>query len=317
MKLVKHSLISVAIASILNPVNIVAEDNWVTVYGKIDVTLDKVDEESGDNQWEVNSNASRFGVKGKGTVAEGIEAFYLLEWQVDVADNPKSNITARNQVVGVRGDLGEVFIGRHDTPMKALQKKIDLFGDKSGDIKHSFNGEKRSDSIVQYTTPKMSGFKLKTAFIPGEETNVNDGLADATSIAVEYSMKNLDLGVALDSDLEGEGIDTSRFIAQYKIDAWQFGFMYQSTDNNGSDGDGIMASAKYSNGDNVYKIQTIDSNSWEAGVSSKVKYASQTSLGWDRKLGKKMTAYTYLTMGEVGVTGDDDSVFGVGLVLKF
>ena len=215
------------------------------------------------------------------------------------------------------GDFGEVFVGRHDTPMKALQKKIDLFGDKSGDIKHTFNAEKRSDNIVQYSTPKMSGFKIKAAFIPGEETDVNDGLTDATSIAFEYSMKNLDLGIAFDTDLEGEGIDTERFVAQYKIDAWQLGFMYQSTDNNGLDGDGMMASAKYSNGDNVYKVQLIDSDVWEADVSSKVKYTSQTTLGCDHKLGKKMTAYTYVTLGEVGATSEDDSIFGVGLVFKF
>jgi len=93
--------------------------------------------------------------------------------------------------------------------------------------------------------------------------------------------------------------------------------MYQSTDNGAADGDGLMFSAKYSSGANAYKIQIIESDVWEAGVSSKVKYTSQTSLGWDHKLGKKLTAYGYLSVAEEGATKNDDNIFGIGLVLKF
>jgi len=318
MKLVKRSLISLAVAGVIGSVNTYADDNWVTVYGKINVTMDKIDNDGGDDKWQLTSNASRVGVKGKGAVTDGLEGFYTYEWEVDVADNSGSdNLKSRNQVIGVRGAFGEVFLGRHDTPTKSLQKKIDIFGDLSGDIKHSFNAEKRASNIVQYSTPNMSGFKIKAALVPGETTGTNDGLADGTSIAFEYKLADLDLGISFDTDIEGAGVDTSRFIAQYKIDAWRLGFMYQSTDNIDANGDGMMVSAKYTNGNSVYKIQTINSDVWEAGVSSKIKYSSQTSLGYDHKLGKKMKAFGYYTMGEVGATGNNDSIFGVGLELKF
>ncbi len=294
-----------------------AEDNWLTVYGKVNIAIDKVDEDNGDEQWEVNSYASRFGVKGKGPAGDGFEAFYRLEWQVDVADEAKEkNITSRNQIVGLRGGFGEVFLGRHDTPTKSLQKKIDLFGDLTGDIKNTFNAEKRANDIVQYSTPEISGFKGKVAFIPSE-TDTSERLADGTSIALEYSKGDLDLGFAFDTDVEAEGIDTTRLVAQYKIDTWRLGFMYQTTDFIDADGDGFMVSAKYILGDDSFKVQIIDSDSWKAGVSSKVKYSTQTSLGWDHKMGKKFTTYGYYTMGEEGATGNDDSVFGVGVVLKF
>jgi predicted porin len=318
MKHLKTSLIALAVVGALNSTTYLADDDWVNLYGKFIVTMDKVDEDDGDDQWELNSNASRVGVKGKGPAGEGFEAFYQLEWEVDVADKSGSdNLKSRNQIVGIRGGFGEVFLGRHDTPTKKLQKKIDLFGDLTGDIKKTFNAEKRASDIIQYSTPKMSGFKAKVAFIPGEDTGTNDGIADGTSIALEYNMKNLDLGISFDADVEGEGVDTARFIAQYKLNDWRFGFMYQTTDNNDLDGDGLMASAKYISGDNSFKLQVIESDVWEAGVSSKVSYSSQVSLGWDRKLGKKLTAFTYLTLGEEGATSNDDSIFGVGLVLKF
>jgi predicted porin len=328
MKLKTFALSSLAVAclSVTNPV--VAEDEWVDVYGKIMITLDKVDEDNGDDQWEVNSNASRIGVKGKGAAGDGIEAFYQMEWEVDMADEggADSNFKSRNQIVGLRGNFGEVFAGRHDTPTKALQKKIDIFGDLTGDIKHSFNGEVRADNIVQYTTPKMSGLKIKAAFIPGENSPTNDGLADATSIAFEYKTGDLNLGLSFDSDVENDGVDSTRLMAQYKMKAWQFGFMYQMTDNNfeimipeeRGDGSGMMASAKYTAGKNTFKIQLVNSDLYEVGgVSAKVKYDSQTSLGWDRMLGKKTTVFTYLTLSEEGDNSDSDSVFGVGIVQKF
>lgn len=319
MKIRTLAVSSVALACFAATNSAIAEDEWVDVYGKLYISLDKVDEDNGDDQWELNSNASRFGIKGKGKAGD-LEAFYQIEWEVDITDNAKGsedNIKARNQIVGVRGGFGEVFAGRHDTPTKKLQKKIDLFGDLTGDIKNTFNGEKRADNIVQYSTPKMGGFKAKVAFVPGEETPTNDSLADGTSVALEYKTGGLNLGVSFDADVEGEGVDTTRIMTQYKMDAWQFGLMFQDTDNNGADGDGIMASVKYSSGDNTFKLQVIDSDAWEAGVSSKVKYTSQTSLGWDHKLGKKTTFFTYLTQGEEGASGDDDSVFGIGLIQKF
>jgi len=319
MKNLKSWVAGLALISLVPCYSVIAEDNWVDLYGKINLTLDSVDEGNGDDQWEINSNASRFGVKGYGEAGE-LEAFYQLEWEVDLSDNSKGsedNIKSRNQVVGIRGGFGEIFAGRHDTPTKKLQKKIDIFGDLIGDIKYSFNGEKRANDIIQYTTPPAKGFKAKLAFIPGEDTGSNDGLADGISVAMEYKTGDLNVGISFDSDVESEGIDTSRLMAQYKLDDWQFGFIYQDTDNGDLSGDGFMLSGKYKTGNHSLKLQLIESDAWEAAVSSKVKYTSQTSIGWDYKLGQKTTAFTYLTLSEEGITKDDDRTFGVGLIQKF
>ena len=86
---------------------------------------------------------------------------------------------------------------------------------------------------------------------------------------------------------------------------------------NDLEGDATVASVKYSSGDNAYKLQFIDSDAYQAGVSSKVKYSSQTSFGYDKKLGKKTTFFTYYTTGEVADTDVKDNVFGFGVVQKF
>ncbi len=320
MKLKTFALSSLALAC-MSATTVQADDEWVDLYGKIMLTVDKVKADStGDDQWEVNSNASRFGIKGKGK-AGSLEAFYQLEWEVDIADESKEkNIKSRNQIVGLRGSFGEVFAGRHDTPTKKLQKKVDLFGDLQGDIKHSLNGEVRANDIIQYTSPKFAGgLKLKFAVIPGEETPTGNKLSEGTSFAAEYKTGNLNLGFSVDSDVEGADIQTMRAMTQYKIENWQLGLLMQNTRDKTNDleGDATVASVKYAAGDNAYKLQVIDSDAYQAGVSSKVKYSSQTSIGYDKKLGKKTTFFTYYTAGEVADTDVKDNIFGIGVVQKF
>lgn len=307
------------LAGSLSTSTIVAEDNWVTVYGKIFLTMDKVSEDNGDDQWELNSNASRVGIKGHGAAGE-LEAFYSIEWEVDFTDNSKSSsdhIKARNQIVGLRGEFGEIFAGRHDTPTKNQQKKVDIFNDTAFDMKTLFNGEVRSSGIVQYNSPSLGGLKASVAFVPGEETDVNDGIADGVSLGLKYGIGDFDINFTMDDGIDGDDVETMRLGAIYKADALQIGLMYHNTDVDGDTGDGYIASATYKVKDSTFKLQYVDSNVWSTNLSSKVKYESQTVLGWDYKIAKKTTFVSYYGINEEGATGDEDSVFGVGVIQKF
>lgn len=319
MKVLKPSIITLAIAGILSPAAAIADDNWVDVYGKVMLTLDKVDEDNGDDQWELNSNATRFGVKGYGdTGVEGLEVFYQMEWAVDVTDESKEeNISSRNQFIGLRGSFGDILAGRHDTPAKSLVKSVDLFNDYQMEFKTAFNGEVRASDIVQYSTPKIGGFKGKIAIIPGEDTGNNDGLADGISASFEYKTGQITFGAAIDDGVEGEDVETRRAIVKYNIDNFQLGFMYHDTDNGDLSGDGYVVSGKYKMDKHSFKLQLVESDAWEAEISSKVKYTSQTSIGWDYKASKKTTFVSYLSFNEEGATGDDDTILGVGIVQKF
>ena len=319
MKKYNRVLLAMLAGSLSTSTIVSAEDSWVNVYGKIFLTLDKVDEDNGDDQWELNSNASRIGVKGKGA-AGNLEAFYQLEWEVDLTDNSGSSadhLKARNQIVGLRGDFGEVFAGRHDTPMKKAQQKIDLFNDTAFDIKSLLNGEVRASGIVQYSTPKVSGFKGMLAFVPGEETGVNDGIADGISTGFDFKAGDVAMTFAYDDGIEGDAVETIRLGASYKLDNMQFGLIYQDTDVDGASGDAIVASASLKSDKSTFKLQYVDSDIWSTGVSSKVKYENQLVLGWDYKIASATTFVSYFGMSEEGATGDDDSTFGVGVIQKF
>jgi len=319
MNTIKKAALGAAVASILASPVTLAEDNWVTVYGKLNLTLDAVDQDNGDDQWELNSNASRFGVKGKGAAGD-LTAFYTLEWEVDIADNSKGstdNIKSRNQFVGLRGDFGEILAGRNDTPLKKAQQKIDIFSDGAMDMKTALNGENRISGVVQYTTPKVNGFKAKVALIPGEDTGTNDGIADGVSTGFEFKTGDLLLSAAFDSGIDGDDTDTMRIAASYKLDDLKLGFIYQDTDVAGSSADAYLASLAYTMDKTVFKVQHVNSDIWSTGVSSKVKYETMTSVGIDYKYAKKTTFVGYYGMSEEGATGDEDSIFGIGVVQKF
>jgi len=291
------------------------DDNWVDVYGKVMLTLDSVNDANGDERWELNSNATRFGVKGFGdSGVEGVEVFYTMEWAVDITDESKEdNFTSRNQYIGLRGRFGEVLAGRSNTPTKTLVKEIDLFNDFQMEFKTSFNAEKRMSDIVQYKTPKLGGFTAKIALVPGEETNVSD----AVSTSFEYKSGNYTFGMSFDDGIEGEDVTTLRGLAKFNSDNWQVGLMYQDTDNLGNSADGMIFSTRYKIGKHALKVQLVESDVWQAGVSSKVIYTSQQIIGWDYKASKKTTFLTYLSNSEEGASGENDSVFGVGIVQKF
>ena len=321
MKLLKPTLLSLALSSVFAPAIVAAEDNWVDVYGKIMLTLDSVDEGGvdGTEEWQLNSNTTRFGVKGFGeTGVEGLEVFYKMEWAVDVTDESKEkNITSRNQYIGLRGGFGEILAGRVDTPTKTLVSKIDLFNDYKVEFKSVFNGEVRSSDIIQYTTPKMGGFKGKLAVVPGEDSGTNDGIADGVSASVEYKAGQFTFGAAMDDGIEGEDVETMRALVKYKMDNFQLGFMYQDTDNGNLSGDGMLLSGGYTMDKHFLKFQISESDVWEAGASSKAKYTSQQMVGWDYKASKKTTFVSYLSFSEVGATSEDDTFFGVGIIQKF
>lgn len=300
----------------------VSADELLSAYGKVNLFLQNVDDAEAGRYVELKSDASRFGFKGQNQVTETITAFYQLEWGVDISDKSKSsddNITSRNQYIGIKGNFGQVIAGRHDTPMKTIQNKIDLFDNREGDIKYILNGDVRANNIVQYSTQKLNDlFTINLAVVPGEDPDGNnDNLADGTSVSVTFDNKGLYLAAAFDSDIEGERVDDSRFVAKYNLEQWQFGLLYQNTDNGVDKESGFNASASFRQGKTTYKVQYADSDIWRLGVNSKVKYSNVTSIGADYQLGKKTNLFAFYTDRELEEVDDSDKYLGIGITQSF
>lgn len=289
-----------------------------TVYGKVNVSLVNADDGSND-EWKLNSNASRLGVKGKSEIAEGLTLVYKAEFEicVDDGDCKGQTFTQRNIMGGIKGSFGTVWAGKHDTPTKLAQSKIDLFNDLEGDIKNTFEGENRVSNIVAYSSPEINGFSSTVAMIPGEDAdNGNDGLADGVSYSVSYKQDDLYLALAGDQDVDGQ--DLMRAVAQYKVDALKLGFMYQQNENDGGtkDESGYFISAAYKLDSAVTLKAQFGSIEDDADGDEEETF----SLGADYKLAKSTKLYVFYTDNtdsSVGSADSENSAFGLGMEHKF
>jgi predicted porin len=108
-----------------------ADNANVTIYGKAFLTLDSIksNQTGAVSKMRINSNASRFGLKGSEDVGDGLKAIYQFEVQMDgdgSGGNGLGNGT-RNTAVGLAGGFGEITLGYWDTPYKVTHNKIELF----------------------------------------------------------------------------------------------------------------------------------------------------------------------------------------------
>ncbi|MDB2386907.1 porin [Shewanella sp.] len=289
----------------------------LTVYGKLNVTAQSNDVND-DATTTIQSNASRFGVKGAFELSSSLEAFYTVEYEVDTGDDVKENFKARNQFVGLKGKFGAFSVGRNDTMLKVSQGKVDQFNDLSADIKNLFKGENRISQTATYITPSMSGFKLGVTYAAeGAASQYNQ---DGFSLAAMYGdakLKKTSVFASVAYDADVKGYEVVRATVQGKIANLKLGGMYQQQEAtydssgmplvNQESKTGYLFSAAYSINSVVLKAQFQDmedkGDSW--------------SVGGDYKLGKPTKLFAFYTNRSYENVDNSDKYIGVGLEHKF
>ena len=293
----------------------------LTVYGKLNVTAQSNDVQ-GESETTIQSNASRFGVKGAFELSSSLEAFYTIEYEVDTGDDSKENFKARNQFVGLRGNFGAVSVGRNDTMLKQSQGKVDQFNDLSADLKNLFKGENRLAQTATYITPSMSGFKLGVTYAASGDSDQLE--QDGYSLAAMYGDSGLKkspiyASIAYDSDVKGYQV--ARATVQGKIAGFKLGAMYQQEEKvyvydkedevvNPFDGDsytGYLVSAAY----------TIDAVVLKAQYQDMEEKGDSWSIGGDYKLGKPTKLFAFYSSRSYESKDEDDNFIGLGLEHKF
>ena len=286
-----------------------------TVYGKLWISVESQDTASG-TEVDMVSNASRLGIKGSMDFGEGIEAIYQAEYEIDpvdgTADESKDRtFKQRNSFVGLKGSMGTIFLGKHDTATKKSQKKIDLFNDLAGDIKNILQGENRMGDLVGYTTPKINGFSATFNAIKGTEGLGDDSIGDSTSTSISYDSENFYIALAFDSELKG--YDSTRLTLQIPFNRSQLGIMFQDSEklSTGEEEDGYVVSFSQKVGDKgTLKFQQAESD-------MKLDSGKQFSLGYDYKLSSKAKAFFFFTDLSGDNTSKEKEITGIGFEYKF
>ena len=173
-----------------------------TLYGKVNVSVDSYDDGK-DDKTQVNSNASRIGVKGEEKLTDQLAAIYQAEWEIDV-DGGDDVFKKRNIFAGLKwANLGTLKAGIMDTPFKdAAGGYRDVFNDYAhADIKEMMYGEERVENVIGIETdPKLMGgvvFALQAQ--QGESTTettkytdgARDSIGDGISTSISYANKDL------------------------------------------------------------------------------------------------------------------------------
>ena len=321
-----------------------------TVYGQLNMSVDLVDWDDGTNDgqdFEVNSNSSRLGVKGEEALTNGYSAVYKIEFGVqgDVA----SGVSGRDRYLGLKSNWGTVKLGAYDSPLKTSQGMVDQFNDMTyTDMGNFVTGENRLNNVIGYESPKIADvLNVNVAVQSGEDTNNDAPFAsddDGISVSVVFDSNGLYLAAAMDNDIVDGLIDSTledliggplpgepfardaiRLTAGYTMDALQFGAMIQTSEfanenNTGfsMDEESILLSAAYTMGKNVLKGQYVMSN-YDLGGGAEID-AAALIVGMDHNFSQMTKVYAQLGLSTFEATGLNDldvNVLTVGMQTKF
>jgi predicted porin len=306
-----------------------------TLYGQLHASVDFLDSDGAGTRSEtsVSSNSSRIGVKGSVDLDSGLKAIYQAEWGMDTggADSTGSTISNRNQVVGIAGGFGAVLLGRHDTPLKIVGRKADLFWStqlgQNRNVTNPGTWDLRVNNVVAYQSPKMGGFQALAAYVTdlgGTDQNnafsVN-GIYNAGPLMVGAGYETHNLNAAPDQD-------AWRLMASYKFGAAKVVGYYQDEDN------GAAADATVWGLGASYKVSangTVKGQYYERNNAGTAADPALLAIGYDHKLGASTDVYAqYATisdgakLGGAGhgestqsLTGGDSDGFSVGIRHKF
>lgn len=235
----KKSILAVAVGAALAMAG--AANAEVSVYGKAHVSIDSLND--GDESFiYVSSNNSRIGFKASEDIDGGLKAGFFAE-QTITMDGIGTTVFDRETYVSLGGGFGSFAVGKIDTPMKNLGRKIDFFGDQIGDARNltaqsnSLEGigftvadycagltttttptlaactasvkaknvgyDARPGNMITYTTPDMGGIAATVAFMPEDGTKKGSGF----DVAVNYTAGPLFVGAAYET--HGKGMNAS------------------------------------------------------------------------------------------------------------
>lgn len=332
----KKSLIALSIAAALAAPLANAAPK---VYGKLNVSVESYKKDFEDatkldeNYTRLQSNASRFGVKGEDELTADLSALYGIEWHVRADGDTGADLSERNRFLGVKSKkLGTLKFGKLDTFVKTAQGEIDLFNDYSGDIEWTVAGENRINNVISYEAPVFSNIQIG---LLSQTQDVAAGAKNGSSVSVAYTNEVQGLYAALAADF---GIDSKaalvagtresdniRLVVSYKVSDLTLNALYGTSEKyDGKDGEtSYLLGAAYKLDDFVLKAQysTATSDDDAKVAAGKSTERKSISLGGDYNLTSKTKAFAFYTTREDVLKGNandiDEQVLAVGFDHKF
>lgn len=298
------------------------------VYGKVRMTYVISDNGAKDGDGdEIDSISSRLGFKGSHTVKEGLDFIWQIENTVEFDNDSGGDIWggARNTFGGLKGRMGTVLAGKHDTPYKLSSKKVEIWGDSWGDynavvgansvdrdgdtVSDALNHDARLSNVIAYISPEVNGLQFLGAYKADE----NHAKADesAISIAGIYNKGPLNLGLAhqvlKDTGVGGDDDTATKLTGAYTFGNTTAGVVYEMFDagGNNNERENVYASVNHKVGKTSYKLGVGQIGELDSVNDSDATYVV---FGLTRTVTEALEWYAlYTTMrnGDAGTHGLD------------
>lgn len=265
----------------------------VTVYGRLNTTIENQKVNGGSRVWKLENNASRLGFKGVEDMGGGLKASFNLEHGLN-SDNGASTggttFWGREAWVQLAGSFGAVRLGRFTAESYfATADYISMHNHDTGtssDSLYAFDPFPYSNK-VGYFTPTMGGFSASLSVSAGEGAKVGAATSPtvkrATDVGVNYVSGPLHLGFGW-SD-QGNS-DQMAVRALYELGAFTLGAYYQVADNYAGykDYKAARAAVMYTMGASEFHVNY-----------GRATNGDQYTLGYNYNLSKRTKIYGYWT----------------------
>lgn len=184
----------------------------VTVYGRLDVSLDRVETDGAPRENSVVDNASRLGFRGTEDLGGGLKAAFGIEYgfRADTGAFASASTPLRNSYIALVGPFGAVAMGRLDSSNPTGSPLYSQNTKATDPVVHDagatafgtdvLNSRNRVSNAVGYMSPNFSGMTVRArAYLAGPAASEDDG-------------KKLDIGVNYENGpvYAGVGYGTNR-----------------------------------------------------------------------------------------------------------
>lgn len=245
----KKLVLATAVAAL----SVTAAQAAPTVYGKAFLTLDLNEgdtdvtvtrgnvtaptvSEDWNSRSQLNSNASRIGLRGSEPLTDNTDVVYQLEYRVDVDAKDGRNFESRDTYLGLANkQYGTLLAGR----LSAIDGRVDYANVAQGGVLGGDNvlasfDSPRANNALAYVAPTYNDVTVSAMYVL-DENNSSDSLGrDAFGLAAQYE-PNAPYRAGV-SYIQAGDFKAARISGAYDLSpATTIGALYQNTDYDSSD----------------------------------------------------------------------------------
>jgi predicted porin len=322
----KRSLFLAALATLASTAAVAQSS--VTIYGRLNESVERQKPGAGESVWVLQNNASRIGFKGLEDLGGGLSAGFQIEhgFNADTGGQSQGAFWARQSEVFLASKgMGTVRLGNFTSEAYyATADYISMHNHDTGtssDALYAYVG--RNTNKIAYRTPEFSGFTAEAAVSLNETQAVGERSHD---FAINYGAGPLHIGVGYEKFGHSNQFAVSGL---YEMGAITLGAYIQrdkngwNTPSNAVPNPADIGSRTTWRLSGMYTMGTgeLHANIGRAGDYSKLSNtdATQWTLGYNHNLSKRTKAYTFYTKvnDDGGVYGGDFSSLAVGIRHNF